>query len=109
MGQEVGRGGGRSLDQRASSVKQDAWQPHLAMVADGLADIKTRKRTEGAATGVQAVQGDCCSAKRIDLDPICSTSFGYGCAKPPALPRSREDVLVDNCAAATKSCLNPWR
>ena len=40
------------MDQRLTSLEQDARQPRLAMEADGLADTKTRERTEGAATAV---------------------------------------------------------
>ena len=71
------------------------------------ADTKTRERTEGAATAVQAMHGDRCSANRVDPDPTCSTSFGDDCTGPPALPCSREDTLVNNSAAAPKSCLSP--
>ena len=77
------------------------------MVADGQADTKTRERTEGAATAVQAMHEDSRSAKRVDPDPMCSTSFGDDCTGPPALPSSRGDALVDNSAAAPKSCLSP--
>ena len=77
------------------------------MVADGQADTKTRERTEGATTAIQAMHGDSCSANRVDPDSMCSTSFGDDCTKPPALPCSSEDTLVDNGAAAPKSCLPP--
>ena len=97
----------RVIDQRVASLEQDARQPRLAMVADGQADTKTRERTEGAATAVQAMHGDSCSANRVDPDPICSTSFGDDCTGPPALPCSREDALIDKGAAAPKSCLSP--
>ena len=66
----------RSIDQRLACLEQDARQPHLAMEADVPADKKTRKRTEGAATAVQAKYGDCCSAKRVQAGPKRSTSFG---------------------------------
>ena len=99
----------RSLDQRLASLEHDARQPRLAMEADRQADTKTRERTEGAATAVQAVHGDSCSANRVDPDPMCSISFGDDCTRPPALPCSREDALVDNGAAAPKSCLPPLR
>ena len=64
------------------------------------ADEKTRERTEGAATAVQAMHGDSCTAKRIQAGKTTSTSFGVK-AEPPALP-CRID-LVDNGAAAPKS------
>ena len=97
----------RGTSERLASLEHDARQPRLAMEADGQADIKTRKRTEGAATAVQAMHGDSCSSKRVDPNPICSTNFGDGCIGPPALPCSREDALVDNGAAAPQSCLSP--
>ena len=97
----------RFLEQNLASLEEDAWQPRLAMEADGQADTKT---WEGAATAVQAMYGDSCSANRVDPDPMSSTSFGDHCTGPPTLPCSREDALVDNGAAAPKSCVShPWR
>ena len=93
-------------DQREASPEQDARQPRLAMKADGHAYTKTRERTEGAATAVQAMHGDSCSAEQVDPDPICSTSFGDDCTGPPALSCSGENALVDNRAAAPKSFLS---
>ena len=95
------------MDQRLASLEHDARQPRLAMEVDRQADTKTCERTEGAATAVQAVHGDSCSANRVDPNPMCSTGFGDDCTRPPALPCSREDALVDNGAAAPKSCLSP--
>ena len=97
----------RLMNQRASSLKQDARQPHLIMVTEGQADTKTRERTEGAATVVQAMHGDSCSANRVDPDPKCSTSFSNNPTRLPALPCSGDDVLVGKGAAALKSCLSP--
>ena len=95
----------RGIDQRLVSLKQDARQPCLAMETDIKADQKTLKRTEGAATAVQTKHGNSCSAKRVQVGPKRSTSFGVK-AKPLALP-CRDDVLVENDAAAPKSCLSP--
>ena len=50
------------------------------------------------------MHGGSFSAKRVDPDPMCSTSFGVK-AEPPALP-CRDDVLVKNGVAAPKSCLS---
>ena len=97
----------RGTRQRLASLEQDARQPRLAMKVDVQADTKTRERTEGAATVVQAVHRDNCSANRVDPDPMCSTSFGGDSTGPPALPCSRDDVLVGNGAAASKLCLSP--
>ena len=95
----------RVTDQRSASLEQDARQPRLAMEADGSADAKTRERTEFAAKAVQAVHGDSFPANRVDPDPMCSTSFGVK-VEPPALSY-RDDVSVENGAAAPKSCLLP--
>ena len=42
----------RSMNQRVARLEQDAWQPRLAMEADGPADTKTRECTEGTAKEV---------------------------------------------------------
>ena len=94
----------RAMDQREAGLEKNACQPRLAMEADGPANTKTRERTEGAATAVQAMHGDSLSACRVDPGPMTnSTSFGM-MAEPPALP-CRDDVLVEDGAAAPKSCL----
>ena len=67
----------RLLEHHLTSLEQDARQPRLAMEADGPAGTKTRERTEGAATAVQAMHGDSGSATRVDPGPKTnSTSFG---------------------------------
>ena len=74
------------------------------MEADGPANTKTRERTEGAATAVQAMRGDGFSSRRVEPGPnTSSTSFGVK-AEPPALP-CRDDVVVKSGDAAPKSCL----
>ena len=83
----------KRANQRVVSHEQDARQPRLAMEADVKADKKTRERTEGAATAVQAMHGDRFSANRVQAGPTCSTSFGVK-AESPALP-CRDDVLVE--------------
>ena len=94
----------RSMGQRVARLEPDARQPHLTMEADGPACTKTRERTEGATKAVQAMHGDSCSADRVEPDPKTnSTSFGM-MAEPPDLPFTG-DVLVENGAAAPKSCL----
>ena len=95
----------RGIDQRLASLKQDAQQPRLAMETDVKTDKKTRKRTESAATAVQTKHGDSCSGKRVQVGLKRSTSFGVK-AEPLALP-CRDDVLVENGAAAPKSYLSP--
>ena len=94
----------RSMNQCLIRLEHDARQPRLAMDADGLANTKICQFTEAAATSVQAMHGDDFSASRVDPGPRTgSTTFG-GKAEPPALPR-RDDVLVENGAAAPNSCL----
>ena len=106
MGQEAGEMTKywRNMDQRVASLEHDARQPRLAMEADGQANTKTRERTEGAAKAVQAMHGDSFPACRIDPAPKTnSTSFDV-MAEAPAFP-GRYDVVVENGAAAPKSCL----
>ena len=92
----------RKIDQLVTRLEHGARQPRLAMEADGHADTKPRERTEGAATAVQAMRGDCFSARRVEPGPITnSTSFGVK-AEPPALP-CRDDVAVECGAAVSES------
>ena len=49
---------GRSIDQRLTRLEHGARQARLAMEADGIANTKTRERTEDTATAVQAMHGD---------------------------------------------------
>ena len=74
------------------------------MEADETANIKTRERTEGAATAVQTMRGDSFSARRVESGlSTSSTSFDVK-TEPLALP-CRDDVGVENGDAAPKSCL----
>ena len=76
------------------------------MVADESADKRTRERKEGAAKAVQKMHRDSFSAGRVDPGPKTnSSSFGVK-AEPPSLP-CRDDVVVENGAAAPKSYLSP--
>ena len=94
------------MNQCVARLEQNARQPRLAMEAGGQAGTKTHERTEGAATVVQAMHGDRVSASRVDPGPnTTSTSFGEK-ADPTALS-FRHEVLVENGAAAPKSCLSP--
>ena len=95
----------RKMDQHVRRLENEARQPRLAMEADGPADTtKTRERTKGAATAVQAIRGDGFSSRRVEPGPTNnSTSFGVK-AEPSALP-CRDDVVVDSGPAASESCL----
>ena len=93
----------RLFDQLAVHLEQDARQARLAMEADGPANSKTRERTESAATAVQAMHGDSCTAQKVQDGPNTSISFGVK-AEPPALP-CRDDVVVESGDTAPKSCL----
>ena len=85
----------RATHQREASLEHDARQPRLAMEADEPANTKTRERTEGAATAVQAMHGDSFSARRVDPGPkINSTSFDMK-VEPAALP-CRDNVVVED-------------
>ena len=55
----------RSMEQRVARLESGARQPRLVMEADGPANTKTRECTEGAATAVQAMHGDSCTAQRV--------------------------------------------
>ena len=94
----------RKINQHVIRLEHEARQPRLAMEADGPADTtKTRERTECAATAVQAMRGDCFSARRVEPGPTTnSTSFGVK-AEPPALP-CRDDSVVECGSAASESC-----
>ena len=94
----------RKMDEHVTRLEHGARQPRLAMEADGQANTKTRKRTEGGATAVQAMRRDGFSARRVEPGPNTnSTSFGVK-AEPPALP-CRDDVVVESGVAASESCL----
>ena len=74
----------RKIDEHVTRLEHGARQPRLTMEADRQANTKTRERTEGAATAVQAMRGDGFSARRVEPGPNTnSTSFGVK-AKPPA-------------------------
>ena len=92
------------LEKRLRRLEHDDRKPRLVMEADGPADTTTRERTEGAATAVQAMHGDSCTEQKVQDGPKTSLSFGVK-AEPPDLP-CREDVLVEDGAAALKSCLS---
>ena len=95
----------RSIDQRLASLEHDARQPRPAMEADVQVDKKTRECTKGVATAVQAMHRDIFSANRVNPDPTDSTTLGVK-AEHSGLP-CRNDILVENGAAAPKSCLSP--
>ena len=95
----------RGTSQHEASLEQDARQSRLAMEADGSADTKTRERTECAATAVQTMHRDSCTAQRIQDGPKTSTCFGMN-AKRPVLS-CRDEVLVEDGDASPKSCLSP--
>ena len=101
----------RLLEQHLTSLEQDARQPRVVMEAGGPADTKTRERTEGTATAVQAMHRDSWSAARVDPGPKTnSTSFGIK-VEPPTFPCREDamaengDVMVENGDASLKSCL----
>ena len=94
----------RKMDQHVTRLEHEARQPRLAMEADGQAGTETREHTEGATTVVQAMRGDCFSARRFEPGPNTnSTSFGVT-AGSPALP-CRDDSVVESGAAAFDLCL----
>ena len=72
----------------------DARHPHLAIETDVRTETKTRKRTEDVAAEERLRSWDN-SFAQVDTDPIRLTSFGDDSTRPPALPCSRDDALVD--------------
>ena len=94
----------RLSEQLSACLEHEARQPRLAMEADGPANTKTQERTKGAATAVQVMRGDGCTAEqKVQDGPKTSIDFGVE-AEPPDLP-CREDVLVEGVATAPESCL----
>ena len=94
----------RKMDEHVTRLEHGTRQPRLGMEEDGQTSTKTRERTEGAATAVQAMRGDCFSARRVEPGPNTnSTSFGVKTG-PPALP-CRDDSVVKSGTAASESCL----
>ena len=92
----------RERDQHLTRLEHGARQPRLAVEADGQASTKTRERTEGAATAVQAMRGDCFF--RVEPGPTTnSTSLGMKADSPA--PPCRDDSVVECGSAAFKSCL----
>ena len=76
----------RLFEQLAARLEQDSRQRRYAMEADETTDTKTRERTEGAATAVQAMRGDSCTtAQTVQDGAKISISFGV-IAEPPDLP-----------------------
>ena len=94
----------KRLEHYLITQELDARQPRLAREAGGPVITKTRERTEGAATAVQAMHEDSCTiAQNVRDRPKISISFGVK-AEPPDLP-CRDDVLVEGGDAAPESCL----
>ena len=94
----------KMLEKHLTRLEHGAWQPRLAMEADGPANTKTQERTEGAATAVQAMRGDSCNTEqKVQDGPKTLITFGVE-AEPPDLP-CREDILVEEGVTSPKSCL----
>ena len=95
----------RLIEQFVARLELDARQPRLAMKADGLADTKTRERTEGAAIiVVQAMRRDSCTAAQKVQDGL-KTSITFGMEAEPFNLPCREDVLIEDGATTPKLCL----
>ena len=96
----------RESRQRLAGLEQNTQQRCLTMRTDVKTSTKARKRAEDAAAG-QANHGNSCFAKRVQVSPTSSSSFGMK-AEFPALLR-RGDILVKKGAAAPKPRPSPWR
>ena len=92
--------------ERSAGLEQEARQSRLAPEADAPTDTKTRKHTEGSTAAERVISGDNSYAE-IDPDRIYLASFEDDSTGPRGHPCSRDDVLVDNGAAAPKPCLSP--
>ena len=68
-------------------------------------DTKTRNRIEDVAED-QVISGNSSSANQVDPDQMCLSSFGDDFTRPPALPCSKVDAVVDNDTEAPKPCLS---
>ena len=98
----------RKMDEHVTRLEDGARQPCLAMQADGQANTKTRERTEGAATAIQAMRGDGFSVRWLESGPNTnSTSFGV----KANLPLSVAGMMSCSSAAIPHpSCVShPWR
>ena len=95
--------GWRSMDQRLTRLEHDARQPRLVMEAEGPAHTKTRERTEGAATAVLTMHEDSCTTQSVQDGLNISTCSGV-MAESSSFS-CRDDIVVENGAAAPKSCL----
>ena len=107
MGREAGQDGGR-LETYGSAFNTPGASRSAATYCHGgrrASKHEDSRALGGAATAVQAMHGDSCSATRVDPDPMCSTNFGNDCTGPPAPPCSGENALVDNGDASPKLCL----
>ena len=94
----------RVMNEHVTSLEHGARQLRLAMEADGHANTKTQRRTEGAAKAVQVMRGDSCTAEqKVQDGPKTSTTFGVE-AEPPDIP-CWEDLLVEEGATPPESCL----
>ena len=95
----------RGTRQRLAGLEQDAWQPRLATEAHVPTETKAHNLAEDTAAD-QAKHGDSCSAKKVDPNLMCLTSFGDDSTGPPTLPCCMDDAMVDKGAAAPKPCLS---
>ena len=91
------------LKKRLTRLEHGARQSRVAMDADGPANTKTQKRTEGAATAVQAMHGDSCTVtnRSIKILELVNYREGNGdkTRSPPLDSRGR--------VIRTKKGLNP--
>ena len=94
----------REINQRFAGLEHGARQPCLAMEADVTPETKTRKRTGDAAID-QVMNEDSSSARKVDIGPTSSTSFGMIIESPALL--CMDDALVGKGAGAPRSCLSP--
>ena len=93
----------RKTNQRVASLEKDARQPRLARQT-GQQTPRTASTRRALLKQYKRCMGYSCSAKRIQDGAKSSTTFEEK-VEPPALP-CRDNVVVENGAAARKLCLS---
>ena len=92
------------IDQRLTRLEHGARQPRLAMESDGHANTKTQRRTESAATAVQAMRRDSCTAEqKVQDGPKTLITFGVE-AEPPTAAGGL--LPTDEASTATRTTSN---
>ena len=95
----------RVMGPHVTSLEQDAWQPRLAMKADGPANTKTRERRRALLRQYKRCMGMAVLPAGLIPTRCVLPASGGDCTVPPAPLCLGENALVDTRTAAPKSCL----